>query len=171
LSHFLIGRAGEKVEDGHRVDEEVAPSIVPRRSADGSRRFPILRYRRAGPGTIRGNRCIQVVSRPWTGGSGMIPIRLLRKYHPGPRIESGAGFDPGCTLDVWCALCTESVDSRPPRRVVDFRGNDKKCPFLWAARFSTDCYGCVRPTRRRRPSGMARPPALCLCRWAQRTSA
>jgi len=65
------------------------------------------------------------------------PTRPLKKCHPGPRIESGAGFDPGSTLDVGCVLCTQSVDSR-------LRGNDKKGPFLWAARLSTDCYGFLR---------------------------
>ncbi|HEV58657.1 MAG TPA: ABC transporter permease subunit, partial [Phycisphaerales bacterium] len=58
---------------------------------------------------------------------------LLKKCHP--------GLDPGSTLNVWCVLCTQSVDSRPPRRVVDFRGNGKKGPFFWPVRFSTDCYG------------------------------
>ena len=67
-------------------------------------------------------------------------IRLLKKCHP--------GLDPGSTLDVWCALCTQSADSRPPRRVVDFRANNKKGPFLWAVRFSTDYY--ARPAQRKR---------------------
>jgi len=51
------------------------------------------------------------------------PISVLKKCRPGPRIESGAGFDPGSTLDVGCALCTQSVDSR-------FRGNDNEGRFL-----------------------------------------